>query len=58
MSYSANTNVETETLKAYSILIAAADAPSIYVVNSGTIYTDSFNPNEINYPLKYELKED
>ena len=58
MSYSANTNVETETLKAYSILIATADAPSTYVVNSGTIYTDSFNPNEINYPLKYELKED
>lgn len=58
MSYSANANVETETLKAYSILIATADAPSTYVVNSGTIYTDSFNPNEINYPLKYELKED
>lgn len=58
MSYSANANVETETLKAYSILIATADAPSTYVVNSGTIYTDSFNPNEINYSLKYELKED
>ena len=58
MSYSANANVETETLKAYSILIATADAPSTYVVNSGTVYTDSFNPNEINYPLKYELKED
>lgn len=58
MSYSANANVETETLKAYQILIATADAPSTYVVNSGTIYTDSFNPNEINYQLKYELKED
>lgn len=52
-----NNSSESETLKWYRIQIAETANLDEIKEDSGIIYTDSFNPNEINYKLKYDLEE-
>ena len=45
---------ETEYLKNYNIKIYQSQTNNL-VVDSGDIYTNQYNPNEINYQLLYDL---
>ena len=54
--YNENEDLEKETLKYFKISIYN-NASDILVYNTGNIYTNEYNPNEINYTLKYTLED-
>lgn len=47
--------IEKETLKSYNIRLYNNDKDKL-LYNSGIIYTNTYNPNEINYTLKVHLE--
>jgi len=57
MSYSANSDSEKEYLKSYNIKLYSKNDLNTALCDSGTIYTDTYASNEINYTLTYQLKE-
>lgn len=56
MSFEKNENIEKEYLKSYSIKIYKLPEEST-VYDSGEIFTNIYNPNEINYTLKAALED-
>lgn len=56
MYYDFNENLEKETLKWYSVHLYNINKNED-VFDSGIIYTNNYNPNEINYTLKVHLEE-
>lgn len=54
MYYENNANLEKEYLKSYKIVLFYN---SKEVFNSGIIYTNYYNPNEINYTLPYAIED-
>jgi hypothetical protein len=57
MYYSANSTIEKEYLKSYRIQIYNRDKLDTPLADSGEIFSNSYNPNEINYTLDYQLEE-
>ena len=55
--YSANSNIEKEVLKSYSITLYNELDLETPLTESGVIYTNQYNPNEINYTFKYGLED-
>lgn len=55
--YSANSNIEKEVLKSYSITLYNELDLETPLTESGIIYTNQYNPNEINYTFKYGLED-
>lgn len=56
MYFEENSDIEKEYLKQYQIKIYR-NANDTLVYNSGIIFTNEYNPNEINYNLKYALED-
>lgn len=54
--YSFNGDIEKEALKSYNIKIYKIDTNSLFY-DSGEVYTNIYNPNEINYTLKTALED-
>lgn len=48
---------DAEYLDSYQIRLWKKDTPEYIEYDSGLIYTDSFNPNEINHALRYKYEE-
>lgn len=58
MYYSANSTLEKEFLKTYQIQIYNSETEEVKpVIDSGILYSNPYNPNEINYTLNYQLEE-
>ena len=57
MYFSENQNIEKETLKSYNVKLYLDSDLENPVFNSGIIYTNPYNPNEINYDLEYILED-
>lgn len=58
MYYSANSTLEKEFLKTYQIQIYNSETEEVRpVIDSGILYSNPYNPNEINYTLNYQLEE-
>ena len=59
MYYDETEKEEKEYLKSYNIHIYKSSiSTNTLVVDSGEIYTDNYNPNEFNYEINYDLKDD
>lgn len=56
MYYEENGNIEKEYLKYYNIKIYKY-FNNLLIYDSGDIYTNTYNPNEINYSLKTALED-
>lgn len=56
MYYEENNEIEKEYLKSYQILLYNNNT-NILLFNSNIIYTNEYNPNEINYTLPYNLED-
>ena len=56
MYYEENAEIEKEYLKLYRVRIYRISSNSL-VYDSGDIYTNIYNPNEINYTLKTALED-
>jgi hypothetical protein len=56
MYYDENNETEKEYLKSYQIIISNAASDEM-VFDSGIVYTNTYNPNEINYTLEYALDD-
>ena len=50
-----NNQKQNEYLKSYNIKIYQNQHPDNILFNSGEIYTNIYNPNELNYDIPYEL---
>lgn len=55
LTYAQNATVEQEYLKSYNIKLYQANDMDTILMDSGQIYTNSYNPNEFNYELTYDL---
>lgn len=55
MYYDNNSDIEKEALKYYHVMLYNANTDEV-VYNSGDIYTNVYNPNEINHTLKVNLE--
>ena len=53
--YYENTDLEEEALKSYKVLLYNARNEIVY--DSGDVYTNVYNPNEINYKVKMNLDD-
>lgn len=47
----------TDTLESYQVQLYKVEDSENILLNSGIIYTEIYNPNEINYIIKYEFEE-
>lgn len=56
MYFEENSEIEKEYLKYFRIQIYKSIA-DILLYDSGIVYTNEYNPNEINYNLKYALED-
>lgn len=50
-----NNQKQNEYLKSYNIKIYQNQHPDNILFNSGEVYTNIYNPNELNYDIPYEL---
>lgn len=57
MYYEANSNIEKEFLKSYRIKLYKTINMETPITDSDVIYTNQYNPNEINYSFKYGLED-
>lgn len=58
MYYSANSTLEKEFLKTYQIQVYNSETEETKpIIDSGILYSNPYNPNEINYTLNYQLEE-
>ena len=55
LTYLKNSTTESEYLKSYNIKLYQASDLNTVLMNSGQIYTNPHNPNEINYEMQYNL---
>ena len=55
LTYAQNNGIETEYLKSYNIKLYQANNTTNILLDSGDIYTNPHNPNELNYEVSYDL---
>ena len=57
LTYANNSTTESEYLKSYNIKLYQAENPNTVLMDSGQIYTNTYNPNQINYEISYDLMD-